>query len=300
MRIGFIGLGRMGGPMSLNIRRAGYELTVFDLARESAGPHLEAGARWADSPADVAARSDVVMCSLPGPRHFEEVAVGPSGLLEAMKPGSILVDFTTNSATLVRRLHGLFAAKHVELLDAPVSGATAGAKAGTLAVWVGGDAKAYERVELVLKAVGDKLMRVGEIGAGTIAKLVHNQISLSRVMVLAEGFTLGVKAGVEPAMLLKAISAGVLGRPDSLSLLPNVVFKGAFDNAQFSLELARKDLLLAAELGRDHNVPMPMAAQFREQMEAAMAKGWGGRDSSAIFNLQEEIAGVECRAPVEQ
>jgi 3-hydroxyisobutyrate dehydrogenase len=266
---------------------------VFDLSRAAAAAPLEAGASWPGDLSDLAGRSDVVMLSLPGPKEVEAVVAGLAGHL---RPGSILVDFSTNSVALVKRLHGLLAERGVAMLDAPVSGATAGARAGTLAIWVGGEVAAYTRVEPLLKALGDKLMHVGEIGAGSIAKLVHNQISLTRNMVLAEGFSLGVKAGIEPRTLLKAISAGVLGRPDSLNILPRVVFKGDFDNAQFALELARKDLLLAAELGRDLNVPMPLAAQFREQMEAAMAKGWGGRDSSALFALQEEAAGVEIRA----
>jgi 3-hydroxyisobutyrate dehydrogenase len=245
----------------------------------------------------LAARSDLVLSSLPGPAEVEDVVAGPGGLAAAIGRGSIYADLSTNSVAVVRRLHQVLMEKQVEMLDAPVSGGTAGAQRGTLAVWVGGDQAAYQRIEPVLKAVGDKLLHLGEIGSGTIAKLVHNQIALALMMVIAEGFTLGVKAGADPKMLLKAVSAGVVGRSSPLAIVSHVAFKGALDNPQFELKLARKDLGLAAELAHDHNVSMPLAAQFREEVEAAMARGWGARDVTAMFAFQEEIAGVKVRVP---
>ena len=300
MRVGFIGLGNMGGPMCLNIIRTGCEVTVFDISRDAASPHLRAGATWAGDPAELAARSDLVLSSLPGPAEVQDVVAGPGGLAAAMGPGSIYVDLSTNSVAVVRRLHHMLKEKQVEMLDAPVSGGTVGAQRGTLAVWVGGERSAYERIEPVLRAVGDKPLHVGGIGSGTIAKLVHNQIALTLMMVVAEGFTLGVKAGADPEMLLKAVSDGMLGRSSPLSIVSGVAFKGTFDNVQFALKLARKDLGLAAELARDHNVSMPLAAQFREEVEAAMARGWGAGDVTAMFAWQEETAGVKVRVPLRQ
>jgi 3-hydroxyisobutyrate dehydrogenase len=297
MRVGFIGLGNMGGPMCLNIIRAGHEVTVFDISRAAAAAHLGTGATWADSPAELASRSDLVLSSLPGPSEVQDVVAGRDGLAAAMGPGSIYADLSTNSVAVVRRLHNMLKEKQVEMLDAPVSGGTAGARRGTLAVWIGGDQAAYQRAEPVLKAVGDKLLHVGAAGSGTIAKLVHNQIALTLMMVVAEGFTLGVKAGAEPGMLLKAVSEGVLGRSNPLSIVPAVAFKGGLDSVQFALKLARKDLALAAELAHDHNVPTPLSAQFRQEVEAAMARGWGARDVTAMFAFQEEIAGVKVRVP---
>jgi 3-hydroxyisobutyrate dehydrogenase len=283
--------------MCLNIIRAGHEVAVFDISRDAAQPHLKAGAAWANDPAELAASGDLVLSSLPGPAEVQDVVAGPGGFAAAIRPGSIYADLSTNSVALVRRLHRMLKKKQVEMLDAPVSGATVGAQRGTLAVWVGGDQAAYERAEPVLKAIGDKLMHLGEIGSGTIAKLVHNQIALSLMMVIAEGFTLGVKVGADPEMLLKAVSAGVLGQSSPLAVVSHVAFKGAFDNTQFALKLARKNLGLAAELAHDHNVSTPLAAQFREEVEAAMARGWGTRDVTAMFAFQEEIAGVKVRAP---
>jgi 3-hydroxyisobutyrate dehydrogenase-like beta-hydroxyacid dehydrogenase len=300
MRVGFIGLGNMGGPMCLNIIRTGCEVTVFDISRAAAALHLRAGATWAGDPAELAARSELVLSSLPGPAEVQDVVAGPGGLAAAMAPGSIYVDLSTNSVAVVRRLHHLLKRKQVEMLDAPVSGGTVGAQRGTLAVWAGGERSAYERIEPVLKAVGNKPLHVGGIGSGTIAKLVHNQIALTLMMVVAEGFTLGVKAGADPEMLLKAVSDGMLGRSSPLSIVPAVAFKGTFDNVQFALKLARKDLGLAAELARDHNVSMPLAAQLREEVEAAMARGWGAGDVTAMFAWQEETAGVKVRVPPRQ
>lgn len=297
MRVGFIGLGNMGGPMCLNIIRAGYEVTVFDILRDAATAHLKGGAAWANNPAEVAARSDVILSSLPGPAEVQQVVAGPNGFAGMIRAGSIYADLSTNSVAVVRRLHHLLKQQQVQMLDAPVSGGTIGAQRASLAVWVGGDHGAYQRIEPLLKAIGDKLLHVGEIGSGTIAKLVHNQIALTMTLVIAEGFTLGVKAGADPQMLFKAVSEGVLGRSSPLGIVSHVAFKGAFDNTQFALQLARKDLGLAAELAHDHNVPMPLAAQFREQVEAAMARGWGARDATAMFAFQEEIAGVKVRVP---
>jgi 3-hydroxyisobutyrate dehydrogenase len=295
MRVGFIGLGNMGGPMCLNVIRAGYKVTVFDISRDAAAPHLEAGAAWANDPGELAGGSDLVLSSLPGPAEVYDVVAGRGGLAAAMGRGSIYADLSTNSVAVVRRLHHLLKEKQVEMLDAPVSGGTIGAQRGALAVWVGGDQAAYQRIEPVLKAIGDKLLHVGGIGSGTIAKLVHNQIALSLMMVVAEGFTLGVKAGADPELLLKAVSEGMLGRSNPLSIVSGVAFKGAVENVQFALKLARKDLALAAELARDHNVSMPLAGQFREELEAAMARGWGARDVTSMFAFQEEIAGVKVR-----
>jgi 3-hydroxyisobutyrate dehydrogenase len=281
--------------MCLRIIKAGHEVTVFDISRTAADPHLKAGASWGNDPASVAARSDIVLTSLPGPTEVQHVVAGPGGLATALRPGSVYVDLSTNSVALVRRLHQMLKEKQIEMLDAPVSGGATGAERGTLAVWVGGDQGAYQRVEPVLKAIGDKLLYLGDSGAGTIAKLTHNQMSMASMMAIAEGFTMGVKAGAKPEMLLKALSAGVLGQSNSLGIV-HLALKGGLESPQFKLKLARKDLGLAAELARDHNVSMPLTAQFREQLEVAMRRGWGDRDVTDMFAFQEDIAGVKVRA----
>src|SRR3989441_13024368 len=173
MRIGFIGLGNMGGPMALNVLKAGHMMVVSDLRQELAKPHMALGATWASTPKAVAAASEVILTSLPGPREVEAVALGPGGILEGAARGAVYVDLSTSSVTLIRRIHYIYAERGVGVLDAPVSGGVPGARSGKLAVLVGGDEALYGRVKPILDAIGDKVMRVGEIGCGTIAKLVH-------------------------------------------------------------------------------------------------------------------------------
>ncbi len=297
MRIGFIGLGNMGGPMALNLIKAGHTLTVHDVRRAAASPHLERGAKWADRPAAVARETELILTSLPGPREVEAVALGVDGIIHGAVVGTVYADLSTGSPTVMRRIHAAFKDKGVHVLDAPVSGGVWGAQRGTLQVMVGGDESIYREVKAVLQAVGDKVGYMGPIGAGTIAKLVHNMISIATRSIVAEGFTLGVKAGVAPEALLEAIRGASFGQGLMLAqMLPNVIFTGDFDTVRFALKLARKDIGLATELAREFDVPMPMAAVAEQILIEALARGWGDKDSTAPWMLQEEAAGVQVRA----
>jgi 3-hydroxyisobutyrate dehydrogenase len=295
MKLGFIGLGTMGGGMSLNLRRAGYDLVVNDLRHEAAARHIEAGCEWADTPAEVAAQSEIVLTSLPGPKEVEAVALGPGGLLENLAPGSVWFDLSTNSPTLIRRLHGLFAEKGIEVLDAPVSGGPSGANSGKLALWVGGNEEVYNRHKAVLDAIGDEPRYIGPIGAGSVAKLVHNCAGYAIQTALAEVFTVGVKAGVEPLALWEAVRQGALGRRRTFDRLADNWLIAKYDPPSFALRLAHKDVSLATELGRDVGVPMRIANLVREEMTEALNRGWGDRDSRIPMQLQNERAGVEIK-----
>jgi 3-hydroxyisobutyrate dehydrogenase len=296
MHIGFIGLGNMGGPMALNLIKAGHRLIVHDVRREAAAPHVQAGAKWTDSPAAVARESELILTSLPGPREVEAVALGANGIVHGAMAGTIYADLSTGSPTVMRKLHAAFKDRGVHVLDAPVSGGVWGAQRGTLQVMVGGDEAIFNEVKDVLKAVGDKVGYMGAIGSGTIAKLVHNMISIAARSLVAEGFTLGVKAGVKPEALLEAIRGASFGQGLMLSqMIPNVIFTGNFDTVRFALKLARKDIGLATELAREYDVPMPMATVAEQIMIEALARGWGDKDSTAPWMLQEEAAGVVVR-----
>ncbi len=296
MRIGFIGLGNMGGPMAGHILAAGHTLTVYDGRREAANPHLERGARWADSPMAVAAASEIVLTSLPGPKEVNAVALGEDGILQGAKPGTVYIDLSTSSPTLIRHIHALYQEKKVHVLDAPVSGGVIGAQEATLALMVGGDPAVYQRVKSVLDAIGNKVTYVGGIGCGTIAKLVHNMIGVCLQLILAEGFTLGVKAGVDPEALRQAVLGGTVGQGLQLKyIMPEFVFRGDFDTVHFALRLARKDIGLATEFGRELNVPLKIGNLAEQELVEAMARGWGERDHWAPFTLQEERAGVKVR-----
>ena len=296
MKVGFIGLGTMGGSMALNVRKAGHALTVYDIRREAAKPHLEAGAAWGEGPRAVAAVSDVVFTSLPGPREAE--AVGEE-LLESMPRGAVWFDLSTNSPTVVRRIHAKFREKGIAMLDAPVSGGPQGAKSGKLALLVGGDRAVFDRHKTVLDSIGDQVIYIGEIGAGSVAKLVHNCAGYMIQTALAEVFTLGVKAGVDPLDLWAAVRQCSLGRQRTFDRLSRQFLQGSFEPPDFALQLAHKDVTLATELGRELGVPMRIAALTHAEMTEALGRGWGERDSRSPMLLQEERAGVQIKVPKE-
>ena len=295
--IGFIGLGNMGGGMAGNIQKAGYPMIVYDLREAATRPFLEGGARLGNSPADVASRSEIILTSLPGPREVEMVATGPEGILQGMTAGSVYIDLSTSRPTLIREMEPQFRAKGVHVLDAPVSGGKSGAQSRNLAVMVGGEREVFDRVKPLLDAFGDKVYYAGSIGAGSVAKLVHNMIGHGVRQAIAEGLTLGIKAGVDAEALWECVRRGSLGRMSVLHEgVAGTVFRGEFEPANFALSLARKDIGLATDLGREFDVPMPVANLAEQIAIEAMNRGWGEMDSSVTFRLQEERSGVEVRA----
>lgn len=294
MKVGFIGLGIMGGSMALNVKAAGHELVVHDLRREAAAPHLKAGAHWADGPRQVAQQSEVVFTSLPGPPEVE--AVGAE-LIEGMRPDAAWFDLSTNSPTVARRVHARFAARGISMLDAPVSGGPRGAKSRKLALLVGGERVVFDRFRSVLDAIGDQVIYIGPIGAGSIAKLVHNCAGYAIQAALAEVFTMGVKAGVDPLELWAAVRQCSLGRMRTFDRLGNQFLQGKFEPPDFALKLAHKDVTLATELGREMGLPMRIANLTHAEMTEALARGWGERDSRSFMLLQEERAGLQIAVP---
>ena len=297
MKVGFIGLGTMGASMASNLQAAKHELWVNDVRREVAKPHVDAGAQWKDTPRQVAEAVEVVFTSLPGPVEVEAVALGADGLISGMRKGAAYFDLSTNSPALVRRLHALFKDKGLHLLDAPVSGGPKGAKTRKLALWVGGDKEIYDRFKPVLDAIGDQPYYVGPIGAGSVAKLVHNCAGYAIQTALAEVFTMGVKAGVEPLGLWKAVRQGAGGRRRTFDGLIDQFLPGTFEPPAFSLKLAHKDVSLATALARELGVPMRMANLAHDELTEALNRGWGARDSRVAMLLQEERAGVKIAVP---
>jgi 3-hydroxyisobutyrate dehydrogenase len=293
MRIGFIGLGTMGASMAVNLQKAGYSLVVHDLHRQAAGQHIANGAEWAATPRELAAAADVIFTSLPGPPEMEAVALGQDGLLSGIRPGTVYFDLSTNSPSVVRKVAAAFAERGAHMLDAPVSGGPAGARSGRLAIWVGGDQAAFDRCKPVLDAIGDAARYVGPIGAGSVAKLVHNCAGYIITVGLAEVFTMGVKAGVDPLAIWEAVRMGAVGRRGSFDGLIDQFLPGQYDPPAFALRLAHKDVSLATALGREFGVPMRLANMTLEDMTEAMSRGWSGRDSRVVMKLQTERAGVE-------
>ena len=282
--------------MASNVQKGGHALVVHDVRAEAAKPHLAAGAVWAATPRQVAEASEVVLTSLPGPTEVEAVALGADGLLAGMSTGKAFFDLSTNSPTVMRRIHAAFAERGIPVLDAPVSGGPRGARTRKLAIWVGGDEATLQRFKPVLDAMGDQVIRVGAIGAGSVAKLVHNMTTYCVQTALAEVFTLGVKAGVEPIELWRAVRYGASARQRTFDRLADGFLRGKYDPANFALRLAYKDVSLAVALGREHRVPMRVANLVLEEMTEALNRGCADRDSRSPMLLQEERAGVQVRA----
>ena len=296
MKVGFIGTGNMGNSMAGNLIKAGYKLTVHDLRREAATNLLEMGADWADSPKDVVPGSEIVFTSLPGPREVDAVVLGDNGVLEGASEGSIYVDLSTNSPTAIRRIHQVCADRKVIVLDAPVSGGVYGAAAGTLAVMVGGDEAVFNRVKPALDAIGSHVVYCGPIGAGMIVKICNNLVSMGTGVLLAEALTLGVKAGVDLAVLadVMANSSGSCRR--LTEKFSRFLFKGNTEPG-FATSLAAKDVRLATDLGRELGIPMDVSNIVDQRHVEALVRGWGAQDSDAVARLQEEKAGVQLRIP---
>jgi len=300
MDIGFIGVGNMGAGMANNLLKAGYTLTINDIRRDAAGPLLERGASWAETPQQVAMQSEITFTSLPGPPEVEAVALGAEGILAGIRPGAVYIDLSSNSPTLVRRLHDIFRDRGVHMLDAPVSGGVIGARTGLLAVMVGGDEVLYQRVKPVLDAIGDNVVYCGAIGVGSICKLVHNSISAITSQAITELFTLGVKAGADPKALWETTRRGSFGRgAGGIHRLPDSWFSGDFepnwDKGFFATKLMRKDVGLATQLAREFNVPMALAALAEQELMEAINRGWGDAPTTKVRLLQEERAGVQVR-----
>lgn len=287
MRIGFIGLGAMGRPIAANLQRAGHDLQVFDLRR------IEGLGTWKESVTEAAQDCELLFTSLPGPAEVEAVAA-------QVRSAQAWFDLSTNSPQVVRRIHASLTKRNVQFLDAPVSGGPRGAQSGKLAIWVGGDEATFRKYESVLRQIGDQPYYVGAVGAGTVAKLAHNAASFTVQAALAEIFTLGVKAGVEPLALFKALRQGATGRKRTFDRLPEHFLPGVYDPPAFTVRLAHKDMVLAMELAAQEGVPMKIGQVALDELAAAMQRGWSERDCRVAMTLQEERAKVSVRVPRER
>jgi 3-hydroxyisobutyrate dehydrogenase-like beta-hydroxyacid dehydrogenase len=296
MKVGFIGTGNMGNPMAANLIRGGHDVTVHELRREAATNLLEMGAHWSDSPKEATAGSEVVFTSLPGPRDVDAVVLGEDGIMEGAVSGSIHVDLSTNSPTAIRRLHQVCSEKGVIVLDAPVSGGVFGAAAGTLAVMVGGDRAVFDRIKPTLDSIGSHVVYCGPIGNGSVCKLCNNLLSMGIGMMLAESLTLGVKAGVDLAVLADVITNSSGGCKRLTEKTPRYLFKGNFEPG-FATALAAKDVRLATELGREYGIPLELSNLVDQRHVEALLRGWGPEDSDSVSRIQEEKAGVQLRLP---
>jgi len=300
VRVGFIGLGHMGGPMSANILAAGHDLVVHDVRAEAAAGLLAAGAAWASSPRETGAGRDVVITMLPTPRHVADVLLGPDGLLDGLAPGTAWVDMSTSVPEVAERVMALAGPRQVAVLDAPVSGMAAGAKAGTLQIFVGGAAADYQRIRPLLEAMGDpdRILHVGGNGAGYTVKLMLNLLWFGHLAATAEVLTVGVQAGVDLGMLRRCL----LASPAASNFLErdvlSVLERGDYDDS-FALALACKDLGLAVDLARQVGVPAEVSALVEQIYRRARAQYGDDGGEMLPIKLLEDLTGAPLRLPQE-
>lgn len=296
MRVGMIGLGNMGAGMAASLYRAGLLGGVCDPRPEATEPFVKRGIRAAETPAELARGCDIVCSSLPGPVQVEDVLIGEHGVVHGLGPGGVHIELSTSNPELIRAIEPRFSAIGASLVDAPVSGGVEGAAAGRLTLMVGASDEVFAAVKPALDALGSNVIHVGALGAGAVVKLVHNMINFGIAQALAEGFTLGVKAGVDPARLWECIRTGGVGRAFAVhDSIPRKVFRGDWDPPTFSLNIAYKDISLAVQLAQDLHVPTPVADIALERATEGMSRGWANRDAWIQFTLQEEAAGVVVR-----
>ncbi|MEU6646337.1 NAD(P)-dependent oxidoreductase [Saccharomonospora sp. NPDC046836] len=296
--VGFIGLGAMGGAIARNLAKGGVPLTVFDLNADLVADFVERGSRGADSLADFEGSKVVILC-LPGPNEFEAALFGEGGLGGSLAPGDLVIDMTTNHPRVVERAAKRLEERGVEFVDAPVAGGKVGGEAGTLTIAIGGSADSFERAKPILAFTSSTIIHAGAVGSGNVCKLVHNMgIHIVR-QTLAEIFTLGVKAGVSPAVLTEFVGKGAFGQLDQLHVgLPSRVLTGEFIDGEPSFRhvLALKDIRLVNDLADGLGVPLPLGRECLELARTASDEGWNERDAWATFALQEQRAGVEVRS----
>lgn len=292
--IGFIGLGHMGGHMSVNLITAGHRLVVRDVNPEAGARHVKLGARWADSVEELAAECDVVITMLPGPPQVQSVirAVAPH-----LKQGAVWIDMSTSTPAAARVADEILTARGVSRLDAPVAGMAKGAAAGTLQIFVGGDADVFVRVRPLLDVMGDpeRVQHIGGHGAGYTVKLMLNQLWFSHLVATAEVLLVGMKAGVDLATLHAALTAGSANSHFLEKDLPSV-FDGDYDDS-FAMKLACKDLGLSIDLSRDVGVPVPFSALVEQTYRIALAKYGPDAGEMTPIRLAEDVAQLQLRLP---
>lgn len=294
-QIGFIGLGNMGVPMAGRLIDGGYSLVVNDIRQDAARPLLARGATWAASPAEVAAVAQTVITILPTSREVREVLLGTKGLLDALRPGSLVLEMTSADPSVTRELEREVAARGSALIDAPVSGGVRGAVEGTLAIMVGGDPALLERARPVLARMGKNIFHAGPVGAGHAIKLVNNMCSGGILALTIEAVAVAARAGVDPTRAVEILQASSGRSNASDNKFPRFILTGAFD-AGFAIRLMMKDLDGYGRLAQEAGVPSPVARAAADVYRVAMARGMAEQDHTAIARIIEEWAGVSLRS----
>nr|WP_201771112.1 2-hydroxy-3-oxopropionate reductase [Pelosinus sp. UFO1] len=293
MKIGFIGLGIMGKPMSKNLLKAGYDLIVVDRNQSAVDEVVAAGAKSAPTAKTVAEQADIIITMLPNSPHVKEVVLGENGLLEGAKEGTVFIDMSSIAPLVSRELSAKLAEKGVEMLDAPVSGGEPKAIDGTMSVMVGGKQEVFDKCYPVMKAMAGSVVRTGEIGAGNVTKLANQVIVALNIAAMSEALVLASKAGVEPELVYQAIRGGLAGSTVLDAKAP-LVMDRKFDPG-FRVNLHIKDLNNALETSHDMGVPLPLTAAVMEMMQALKVDDMGDADHCSLVRYYEKMAKVEVK-----
>ncbi|MCO6449176.1 MAG: NAD(P)-dependent oxidoreductase [Caldilineales bacterium] len=290
-RIGFIGLGIMGQGMARNLLKAGYELTVWNRSASRMNPIVAEGAGGGDSPADVAARSDIIVVCVSDTPDVEAVTLGPNGVIEGARPGSLVIDCSTISPAATRTIADKLGEKGVHMLDAPISGGSEGAAKGTLSIMVGGDETDFQRALPVFEAMGKAITHVGGHGAGQTVKLMNQILVVGNALAMCEAFMFAQASGVDLQKALDAVKAGAAGSWMLSMRGPQILARDW--RPGFTIDLQQKDLRLVLEAADDVGAPIPAASLVFQLYRTLQAQGLGDEGNHALIKALEHLAGFK-------
>ncbi|MCM0757602.1 NAD(P)-dependent oxidoreductase [Sporomusa sphaeroides DSM 2875] len=294
MELGFIGLGAMGSKMLANVIKAGHSVTVFDIGQAAVDAAVALGAKKAANAAETVRGKEIVLLSLPNSAIVESTVLGPGGILEGAEQGLLIVDLSSITPQSIQKIAGIAKAKGVSIIDAPVSGGTAGAQMATLSIMVGGEQADFERALPVLQSIGSKIDHVGAIGAGDTVKLVNNLLLGVNMVAVAEALCLGVKAGIKPEVLYQIISNSSGNSYALTAKYKKFIAAGNFEPG-FMIDLQYKDLQLAVDTAKGLKVPLVLGNIAQQAYEIARASGLGAEDISAVIKLGEALCDIKVR-----
>ncbi len=294
-KIGFVGLGIMGKPMVRNLMKAGHTVSVYDIVAESVAAMDAEGAEARKSAAGAASDAEIVITMLPDGPEVEQAILGPAGVLEGAKPGTMVIDMSSISPLVAQRVGKALQAKGVEFLDAPVSGGEPGAIAGTLAIMVGGNPDVFEKAVPVLKAMGASVTLTGPVGAGNVTKLANQIMVACNIAAMGEALLLATKAGLDPEVVFNAVKGGLAGSNVLNAKAPMVI--GRNFKPGFRIRLHQKDLRNALLAAESMKVGLPFTSMVQQMLMALMSEGKGDLDHSAIVTFLEKMAQTEVKKP---
>ena len=292
---GYIGLGNLGFHLASNLLKAGFQVTVHDLNKQAATPLIEAGAKWADSPREVAEQSDSVITCLPSPKAVTAVVSGDNGVLTGLKAGGCWIDMSTNDLNEIKRLAEIAAEKGIHTLESPVTGGVHKAAAGEITVIVAGEKSVFESHESALKAMGGKVFYMGPLGSASVIKVITNMLAFIHLVAAGEALMLAKRGGLDLAQSFEVIKASS-GNSFVHETESQLVLNGSY-NIAFTMDLACKDLHFAHELGREFGVPLELAGLVEQTFIRARSQYGGSAWSTQVVKLLEDALGTDLRAP---